>query len=275
MLGVRVDEGGVAGDQRAVLRNHHVEATAVDLVAEGQRVEVPLDAHFHLAFFQVGDAGVVQRQAALLGQRGEEVQRGLQVPLVAAHGIGRGEHGTAGACRGADISQRHLVVALEQVGPGLGRGRHQLVVADEGDGAGIGHRPVAFAVLGPGRNLVPVAWLVRLGHALAHRHRCEGDADVTDIAAGVVLFRFELGDFLRRAQVGVLVLEPIALGQLCPGVFPVGPVVRHAQAVYRALLLGGLDQAVHVLGKRLAGPQVQGGEKQASHQFFHAARPLD
>ena len=105
---------------------------------------------------------------------------------------------------------------------------------------------MAIFILGPCRHLVPGAGLVRLADTLGHCNRAEGGAHVTDIGAGVVFLGLELGQLLRRAHVGVAVLEAIFAGQVFPGAFPVGPGIGHAHAVDGAFLAGGVFQRLEV-----------------------------
>ncbi|SST11316.1 Uncharacterised protein [Acinetobacter baumannii] len=264
MLGVLVDDGGVAGDHRAVRGDQHLEALRVDLLAVAEAVEVPDDADFDLALFQGGDHRVGQRQAALLGDLAEELQARLDVLLVAAVGDGRGEHPIDRLGGSADVADGDLVLALQQVGPAVRYVLHQLFVDDEGDGPGVGECPVAVLVLGPGRDLFPGARLVRLADALLHGDGAEGGADVADVGAGVVLLGLELGQLLGRTHVGIHVLEPILALKVLPGVLPVRPAVGHADAVDLAFLARGLFQRLQVRfgGQRQAAAEGDGGSQQ-------------
>ncbi|MNV54346.1 hypothetical protein D3C71_1465360 [compost metagenome] len=139
----------------------------------------------------------------------------------------------------------------------------QVLVDDERDGAGIGQRPMAVLVLGPGRDLVPGARFVGLGHALGGGDGAEGRAHVADVGTGVVLLGVELGDLLGGAHVGVAVLEAILAGQVIPGAFPVGPGIGHAHAVDVAFLAGGVFQGLEIgTGGHGRGTQGDGRAKQ-------------
>src|SRR5690606_35773697 len=186
VLGVAVDDGGVPGDHRAVGGDQHLEAVGIDLLAIAQAVEVPDHAHFHLALLQGLDGRVGQRQAALAGNLGEEVQARLDVLLVATVGDGRRQHAVHRLGGGAHITDGHLVAALFQVGPGAGNVLDQLLVDDEGDGAGVGQHPVAVVVLGPVGNLLPGGGLVGLGHPLLYGNGAEGGTHVADVGGGVL-----------------------------------------------------------------------------------------
>ncbi|MNS64656.1 hypothetical protein D3C72_977910 [compost metagenome] len=134
----------------------------------------------------------------------------------------------------------------------------QLFIDDEGDGAGVGQCPVAVLVLGPIRNLIPGRRLVRLHHALLDCDRAEGGTDVADVGAGVVFFSGELGDFLRRAHVGVDVFQAVFLGQVFPGAFPVGPVIGHADAVDCAFRFRSGFQGFQIISRHGGGAHGNG-----------------
>ncbi|MDT4855681.1 hypothetical protein FQZ97_900440 [compost metagenome] len=182
----------------------------------------------------------------MLGYVGEQVEARLDIAFVAAHGDGCRQYAIDRLCGGADIAGGDLVFTGLQVGPAFWRILDQLLVDDKSDGAGVGEHPVAVRILGPGRDLFPGTRFVGLGHSLLHGNRAECRADVTDIGGGVVFLGGELGDFLRRAHVGVHVLETVKLAQVCPGVLPVGPAVGHAHAVHCAFCARGLFQRFQV-----------------------------
>ncbi|CAI8924280.1 hypothetical protein EMIT0180MI3_360032 [Priestia megaterium] len=234
VLGVFVDDGGVAGNHRAIGWNQHgvvIRIRHLGLVA--QAVEVPDHADFDFTLFHGGDRRVGHGQAALLGDVCEQQQGWLNVFLVTAIGEGGGQYAVGGLGCGAYVTDGDFVLAALEVGP-FGRcfgTVQQLFIDDERDGAGVSQRPVTVLVLGPIRNLCPSTRLVRLHHALLDRDRAEGGTDVADVGCGVVFFGGELGDFLGRAHVGVDVFQAVFLGQVFPSAFPVGPVIGHADAV--------------------------------------------
>src|SRR5690606_32918747 len=161
-----------------------------------------------------------QRQAALLGDVGKEVQTRVDVLFIAAVGNGRSQYAVDGLGGGADVTDGDLVAAFFQVSPGFWGLLDQFLVDDESDGAGGGDHPVAVVVLGPVRDLIPGGGFVRLSDALLHGDGPKGGADVADVGGGVGFLGGELGDFLRRAHVGVAVLEAIQALQIGPGVLP-------------------------------------------------------
>ena len=265
VLGVFVDDGGVARGDRSVRRDQHFEALGVDLITVAQAIEVPHHADFHFAFFQGLDGRVGQRQAFLLGQLGEQLQARRDVALVTLVGDGRSQYAVGSLGGGADVTDGDLVLAFFQVVPGFRAFLflHQVLVDDEGDGAGIGQCPVAVLVLCPVGHLVPSAGLVWLAHVLGHGNRAEGCAHVADVGAGIVLLGVELGDFLGRAHVGVAVLEAVLVGQVFPGAFPVGPGIGHAHAVDGTFLAGGVFQGLEVgAGRHGRGTQCDGRAEQ-------------
>ncbi len=79
VLGVFVDDGGVAGGDRAVRRDQHFKTGFVDLIAVVQAVEVPHHANLHFPFLQRCDHRIAQAQTAGLGQLAEEFQARLEV----------------------------------------------------------------------------------------------------------------------------------------------------------------------------------------------------
>ncbi|MND64765.1 hypothetical protein D3C80_561110 [compost metagenome] len=176
------------------------------------------------------------------------MQARLNVFLITLVGNGGSQYAVGGLGGGTNVANGHLVFAFFQVMPGFRHVRFldQLLVDDESNGAGVGQRPVAILVFGPGRDLLPGARLVWLGHTFGHGDGAEGGADVTDVGAGVVFLGIELGHFLGRAHVGVHVFEAVFFRQVFPGAFPVGPGIGHAHAVDGAFLAGGVLEGLEV-----------------------------
>ena len=236
VFGVFVDDGGIAGNHRAIGGDQHFIIVRIDhLVAVAQAVEVPDHAHFDFAFFHCGDCRVGQRQAPLLGDFSEHQQCRFNILFIATFGNGSSQHAVGGLGGGAHVTDGDLVLAFLQVSPGFGGvgAVEQFLVDDERDGAGVGQCPVTVFVFRPIRDLSPGAWLVRLGHALFYRDRTEGCTHIADVRAGVVFLRSEFSDFLGRTHVGVDMGEAVVFQQVVPGAFPVGPVIGHADAVDR------------------------------------------
>ncbi|RMS06994.1 hypothetical protein ALP73_05277 [Pseudomonas coronafaciens pv. garcae] len=241
VFGVFVDNGGVPGNHRAIRRDQHyvvVRIGHLGLVA--QPVEVPDHTHFDFAFLHSLDSRVGERQTLLLSQFGEQLQARFDVGFVAFHGDGSCQYTVCGLGSSTHVADRNLIFTGFQVSPAFWYFRtvQQVLVDDKGDGAGVGQRPVPFLVFGPGRDLIPGGWLVKLGHALRHGDGAEGCAHVSDVGAGVIFFRIELGDLLGRAHVGVHVLEAVLGFQVLPDAAPVSPVIRHASAIHSAFSLG-------------------------------------
>ena len=247
VVGVLVDDVGIAGSSRAVLRDGDGKAAVVlalgfiDRLGIAQRVEVPDHGHADLALFDVLDIGVGGDQAALLGQLGEEVHGGLQVGLVAAIGHGAGQHAHIRLGGLLNVADPDLVVAFQQLGPGGGGGLDVVKVGHEGGGAGVGHDPLAVGVLGIVGNGIPGAGLEGQEQILLHGHAGHADADVADVGVGLALQR-EAGKLLGGGHVGVGVLDAIGVGDVSPQRLPVGPLVRHADGEQLALALSGGNQ---------------------------------
>ncbi len=241
VFGILVDDGGVAGNHRAVRRDQHdVIIGFGHLGFVAQAIEVPDHTDFDFAFLDGLNGRVGQRQTLLFGQIGEQCQARRDVAFVTFHGDGRCQYTVGSLSRSAHIADGNLVFAGFQVSPAFRdiRAVQQVFVDDEGNGARIGQRPVAVRVLGPGRDLLPGGWLVRLGDAFCCGDRAECCAYVANVTAGVVFLRFELGDLLGRTHVGVHVLEAVFGFQVFPDAAPVCPVIRHAEAVDCAFSLG-------------------------------------